>query len=136
VGFFGGCACLFDVISGSSMVDSCATQSRAQYGGLVFFGTGAEVVLKGLAVFDCQSAFGALDHVGPRANVVGSNLTCLKGEWGSYECAAAICPQRLAAACDHLSRVSHVVERCVGESMRYDRRPMFCAHTVAGSFGC
>jgi hypothetical protein len=49
-----------------------------------------DVELRGLSVFDSQSAYGALNDASVRATVSISNFTSLRGTWAPYSVACAI----------------------------------------------
>jgi hypothetical protein len=80
----GGCAYLKDVLSGTRAFDSCATKCGSYGGSFVGLRVelyGADVELKGLSVFNCRSALGAVDNDCGRVNVSVSNFTRLLGKW-------------------------------------------------------
>jgi hypothetical protein len=87
----GGCAFLYDVLSGSSIADCCATKCGAYAGSFWYIQTqNVDAFVKGLAAFDCMSAQGALRDAYPRVRVSGCNFTSQDGTWGWDADAAAV----------------------------------------------
>jgi hypothetical protein len=77
--YVGGCAYLYNVLSGSGAADCCAASCGARYGSFWYLGSNADAVVKGLAAFDCRSADGALVDRSARVRVLGCNFTSQTG---------------------------------------------------------
>ena len=90
--YFGGCAYLMHVLSGSGALDCCETKCGAQGGSFwwFYFYASVDAVVKGLAAFDSKSAFGVLEDIYARVRVSGCNFTKQNGTWGTSAYAAAI----------------------------------------------
>jgi hypothetical protein len=73
------------------VIDGCATKCGGRRGSFVDLDSSdVDVALKGLSLFDCSSAYGAIYDWHVRANTSSSNLTSLKGEWGGAGLTGAV----------------------------------------------
>jgi hypothetical protein len=93
-GYFGGCAYVASVASGTGVVHCCATRCMSSAGSFVWCQgrqMGCAFELRGLSAFDCSHGRGAFDCRRVSVTASDSNFTDLNGTWGTSEAVAVLC---------------------------------------------